>query len=89
MLALAEYEMSLCPGCGGDMDETHSARDHTEYKVDPPHRCQKCTAIGHASDAYHAAHEAFKTGSSHMHALRWRATRREGTPWATGLSASG
>jgi uncharacterized protein with PIN domain len=50
MLALAEYEASLCGGCGGQLDETTD--EAHDWTADVPTRCFKCTALGRMQDQY-------------------------------------
>lgn len=61
MLALAEYEASLCPGCGLPFEETADPKNQDRYVTGPPVRCHACTALG-------VAHERYKD-SPHPHAL--------------------
>lgn len=46
MLALKVYETSMvCPMCGGPLSECTDPDNEMAYKVDPPTRCHKTTAI--------------------------------------------
>lgn len=46
MLALKLYEDTrLCPLCGGPLSECTDPANEMAYKVDPPTRCHKQTAI--------------------------------------------
>lgn len=46
LLALKVYEDTrLCPMCGGPIEECTSIDNEMAYKVDPPTRCHKTTAI--------------------------------------------
>lgn len=44
MLALAQYEASLCPMCGGPISECTDQENEGRFKVDPPTRCHRKTA---------------------------------------------
>lgn len=44
MLALAQYEVSLCPRCGGPISECTDAENEGKFKADPPTRCHRTTA---------------------------------------------
>ena len=44
MLALAHYEATLCPKCGGPIAECTDPANEGKYKTDPPTRCHKTTA---------------------------------------------
>lgn len=79
MLALAEYEDGLCPGCGLPLAETTAdvidpdtgkpdpMASMDQYQVTPHSRCYACTALG----------EAEQDGQRiQPHALRWRIERR-------------
>lgn len=51
MLALKLYEDTrLCPMCGGPIEECTNVENEMRYKVDPPTRCHKQTAILRAMD---------------------------------------
>lgn len=41
-LALAEYEALLCPGCGGDLEETTKKENEEGYEPLPALICWKC-----------------------------------------------
>lgn len=46
MLALKVYEDTmLCPMCGGPISECTDPDNEMAYKVDPPTRCHKTTAL--------------------------------------------
>lgn len=45
VLALAEYERQVCPGCGGYLPETTDRDAQHAYVTDPPTRCHACTAL--------------------------------------------
>ena len=46
MLALRTFEDTmLCPICGGLIDECTAPENEHAYKVDPPTRCFKTTAL--------------------------------------------
>ena len=46
MLALKLYEDTMiCPLCGGLISECTSPENEMAYKVDPPTRCHKTTAL--------------------------------------------
>lgn len=68
MLALAESRELTCPGCGGWLPETTSV-EAEGWRVPPPHRCGRCTAIGIAQEHHANDHK-------HIHATRWSAERR-------------
>lgn len=68
MVALAEYEASRCPGCGGDLNETLTTEAES-YRVPPPARCGRCTRIAQAQEVHAKDHQ-------HMHATRWTAHLR-------------
>jgi len=51
MLALKHFEDTmLCPLCGGLLSECTDIENEMAYKVDPPTRCHKTTAILRAQD---------------------------------------
>lgn len=51
MLALKTYrDTMLCPLCGGPLSECTDVENEMAYKVDPPTRCHKQTAILRAMD---------------------------------------
>lgn len=51
MLALKTYrEAYICPMCGGPIEECTAVENEMAYKVDPPTRCHKTTAILRAQD---------------------------------------
>lgn len=72
MLALAHHRSLTCSGCGGWLPET-TKTDAEAYRVDPPHRCGKCTALSIAQDKHGKDHQ-------HMHATRWAAHLRSESP---------
>lgn len=45
MLALAEYDTDVCPGCGGLLSETTHQDADGAYTTDPPVRCHRCTVL--------------------------------------------
>lgn len=45
MLALAAYEATLCPICGGPADECQSPEAEGRFKGVPPTRCHRTDAI--------------------------------------------
>lgn len=46
MLGLKLYEDTMvCPMCGGPLSECTDPANEMAYKVDPPTRCHKTTAI--------------------------------------------
>ncbi len=51
MLALDQYEKSLCPGCKGDVHETFDPENDGAW-IAEPWRCHRCTAIDVGADAY-------------------------------------
>jgi hypothetical protein len=52
MLALQAYEDLACAGCGGLLSDTTAEGAEDGYRVPPPTRCHRCTAIGQASEDY-------------------------------------
>lgn len=52
MLALQAYEGACCSGCGGFLADTTEQDAEDAYRVPPPMRCHRCTALGHATDHY-------------------------------------
>ena len=67
MLALHEYEGLVCSGCHGWLPET--CEPDVQFRVPPPTRCHRCTAIA-------AAQEEHAKNSSYIEATRWTAERR-------------
>lgn len=52
MLALSLFEDTrLCPMCGGLLSECTDPKNEYAYKVDPPTRCHRTTAILKAQDS--------------------------------------
>lgn len=45
MLALAAFEATLCPICGGPASECQSPEAETRWKGTPPTRCHRTDAI--------------------------------------------
>lgn len=43
--ALARWEASLCPGCGGDLAETTSPEAEHGYRRVGPQRCYRCQMV--------------------------------------------
>lgn len=56
-LALLEYEADQCPGCGGQMSETTDKTTEGRWRVPPPTRCHRCTAMAVAQDGYRNARQ--------------------------------
>lgn len=52
MLALAEYQQSRCPGCGGDLAETTAPGNEGRYRRDLPVQCFRCLEFARAADVY-------------------------------------
>lgn len=52
MLALAVHQKGICPGCGGNLEETTAAENEDRYRHDLPLQCHRCVAFARASDAY-------------------------------------
>ena len=52
MLALAHYEATLCPLCGGPLSECTDPANEGKYKTDPPTRCHKTTAASIAREDF-------------------------------------
>ena len=67
-LALLDYDADACPGCGGQMTETTSPDAEYGYRVPPPTRCHRCTALAIAHDRHRDA--------AHPQALLWIAERQ-------------
>lgn len=70
MLALHQLEAEECSRCGGDLTETTDPANEFAYRVPPPARCHRCTAIGvkQHSDEYKDTRQ--------MQALLWTAVRK-------------
>lgn len=51
MLALAAYKASLCPVCGGPMDECTASENERKFKAELPTRCHRQTATLVAQEA--------------------------------------
>lgn len=49
--ALAQYEASLCPGCGGDLAETTSPEAEYGYTRAGPERCYRCQMLAMYQEA--------------------------------------
>lgn len=64
--ALLAYDDDKCPGCGGQLTETTDIHTDGRWRVDPPTRCHRCTALGTAQDRYRE--------TPHSHALLWNAS---------------
>lgn len=45
MLALATWEKTRCPVCGGDREECWAQENQGGYQVPPPMRCHRETAL--------------------------------------------
>lgn len=60
MVALADYESEICPGCGGLWSETTHPDADGAYVIEPPQRCHRCTTlvIARESAREHAQPEA-------------------------------
>ena len=69
MTALAAYEDTLCPVCGGPPEECQTVEAEREWKGVPPTRCHKVTAIYRYQDA-----EGDKL--PHPRALTWNAEKQ-------------
>lgn len=52
MLALAAYRRRLCPGCGGDLEETTAPENEDRFIHEPPLQCARCVGFARASEAY-------------------------------------
>lgn len=52
MLALQYYRSGLCPKCGSPVEECHAPENEGRYRVPPPERCHKTTALHVASEPY-------------------------------------
>lgn len=52
MLALAQYEATLCPQCKGSLVETTKAENEDAYEPDLPYTCHRCVAIARSYEAY-------------------------------------
>jgi hypothetical protein len=50
VLALLDYEASLCHGCGGYLPETTDP--DSKYVAGPPGRCHRCTVLHRKQDEY-------------------------------------
>jgi hypothetical protein len=68
MLALAAWERTRCPVCGGDREECWAAENEGRFRAQPPVRCHRETALAKARKEY-----ADQPGSS---ALLYRAELR-------------
>jgi hypothetical protein len=73
-LALAEYEASLCEGCGHDLAETLST-EAEDWKVLPPLRCAACTRLAMDITERSKGNEK-RTGGGYLSALRYLVVRR-------------
>ncbi len=76
VLALAEYERSMCENCGHDLEEAlPPASEPEDWRVLPPLRCSVCTRVG--MDQTERAREfEGKPGGGYLHALRYRVERK-------------
>jgi predicted RNA-binding Zn-ribbon protein involved in translation (DUF1610 family) len=70
-LALEEYEAALCPGCGGDLDETIKRENEFRYTAESD-LCHRCVAL----DLEARTHEEH----SHPNAFRYSVRKRSETP---------
>jgi protein-disulfide isomerase len=71
MLALAVYEDTRCPICGGDIDECWADGADRLYRVPTPIRCHRYTAAAAARAVYDRNPDV-----RHPEALIFRAERR-------------
>jgi len=56
MLALAEYRLQFCDGCGGALDETCNIENEFAYVAKGPWLCWGCEAVGVARNRYTETH---------------------------------
>ena len=52
MLALAEYQASLCPNCGRPLAVCSAPDAEGKVQVPPPTRCHVTTAVARAREPY-------------------------------------
>jgi hypothetical protein len=52
MLALATYELTRCPACGGDRDECWAGENQEAWHVPTPQRCHRATVLDRARRDY-------------------------------------
>ena len=69
MIALAVYEDTLCPRCGGPADECQSPEAERRFEGVPPVRCHRTDAI----IRYQNKAGTYERGN----ALLWRAQERD------------
>ncbi len=72
MLALAVYDTTRCPLCGGDRAECQAPENADRYAVEDPTRCHRATAL-------HAAQREYEDQPGFA-ALLWRADLPENMP---------
>lgn len=56
MLALEEYRLLYCDGCGGSLEETMNPENEFAYTAKGPWLCWGCQAVGRARDRFVETH---------------------------------
>lgn len=75
MVALAEYEASLCENCDHPLEETLST-EAEDWRPLPALRCAVCTVMSMQHDVYADAKSKNPHPTPHMTALRFRVERK-------------
>lgn len=52
MLALGQYEETLCPNCRGDLTQTSKPENEYRYAAELPLTCHRCVAFAASHDTY-------------------------------------